>query len=108
LHEENPERIDECMKLYTPEAVWEAPARNVTYVGREKIKEMYLRIFRSLEPIPGVPLFEPIERFASPERVFDDMWIRFRLKEDGFDSQRRSSDVSPIRVRRGRLLAQRA
>ena len=27
LHEENPERIDECMKLYTPDAVWEAPAR---------------------------------------------------------------------------------
>ena len=86
LHEENPERIDECMKLYTPDAVWEAPTRGVIYVGREKIKEMYLRLFRSLEPIQGVPLFEPVERFASPERVFDDMWVRFRLINEGFEN----------------------
>ena len=82
LHEENPERIDECLKLYTPDAVWEAPARGVTYVGREKIKEMYLRIFRAGEDIR----FEPIERFASPDRVFDDMWVRFRLTGDGFEN----------------------
>lgn len=82
LHEENPERIDECLKLYTPDAVWEAPARGVTYVGRAKIKEMYLRLFRAGENIR----FEPIERFASPDRVFDDMWVRFRLIGDGFEN----------------------
>lgn len=82
LHEENPERIDECLKLYTPDAVWEAPARGVTYVGRAKIKEMYLRLFRAGENIR----FEPIERFASPDRVFDDMWVRFRLTGDGFEN----------------------
>lgn len=82
LHEENPERIDECLKLYTPDAVWEAPARGVTYVGRAKIKEMYLRLFRAGENIR----FEPIERFASPDRVFDDMWVRLRLIGDGFEN----------------------
>jgi hypothetical protein len=82
LHEENPERIDECLKLYTPDAVWEAPARGVTYVGRAKIKEMYLRLFRAGENIR----FEPIERFASPDRVFDDMWVRFRLIGNGFEN----------------------
>lgn len=82
LHEENPERIDECLKLYTEDAVWEAPARGVTYVGRAKIKEMYLRLFRSGEGIQ----FEPVERFASPNRVFDDMWVRFRLVGDGFEN----------------------
>jgi len=82
LHEENPERIDECIKLYAPDAVWDAPARGVTYVGREKIREMYLRLFRSLEGVH----FEPIERFASPDRVFDDMWVRFRLSGDGFEN----------------------
>ena len=44
LHEENPDRIDECIKLYTEDAVWETPARNVTYRGRETIKKMYLRV----------------------------------------------------------------
>jgi hypothetical protein len=82
LHEENPQRIDECIKLYTEDAVWDAPTRGVSYVGREKIKEMYLRLFASAEGIS----FEPIERFASPDRVFDDMRVRFRLSGDGFEN----------------------
>ena len=82
LHEENPLRIDECLKLYTPDAVWEAPARGVTYRGRATIKEMYLRIFNNVEGI----VFRPIERFATPDRVFDDMEATFRLTGDGFEN----------------------
>ncbi len=82
LHEENPERIDECIKLYTEDAIWDAPARSVSYAGRAKIKEMYLRLFAATEDIR----FEPIERFATPDRVFDDMWVRFRLVRDGFEN----------------------
>jgi hypothetical protein len=82
LHEENPERIDECIKLYTEDAVWETPARNVTYKGRENIKKMYLRIFNSVENIT----FHPIERFSTPDRVFDDMLVTFRLIGDGFEN----------------------
>ena len=61
LHEENPDRIDECIKLYTEDAIWETPARNVSYRGRETIKNMYLRVFNSAEGIT----FHPIERFAN-------------------------------------------
>ncbi len=82
LHEENPERIDECLKLYTEDAVWECPARRVRYVGRAQIKEMYLRVFASAEGIQ----FHPIERYATPERVFDDMEATFRLSGDGFEN----------------------
>lgn len=82
LHEENPERIDECLKLYTEDAVWECPARGVSYTGRSKIKEMYLRLFASAEGIR----FRPIERFATPERVFDDMEATFRLAGNGFEN----------------------
>ena len=82
LHEENPERIDECIRLYTPDAVWECPARRVSYIGRQRIKEMYLRVFASAEGIR----FRPIERFATPERVFDDMEATFRLIGDGFEN----------------------
>jgi ketosteroid isomerase-like protein len=71
LEEENPERIDECIKLYTEDAVWETPARAVTYTGRQRIKEMYLRIFNSVEDIK----FQPMERYATPERVFHDMVV---------------------------------
>ena len=82
LEEENPDRIDECIKLYTEDAIWETPARAVTYTGRERIKQMYLRIFNSVEDIK----FEPVERFATPDRVFDDMWVTFRLIGDGFEN----------------------
>jgi len=82
LHEENPERIDECIRLYTPDAVWECPARRVVYRGRQQIKEMYLRLFASAEGMT----FRPIERFATPERVFDDMEATFRLCGDGFEN----------------------
>ena len=82
LEEENPERIDECIKLYTEDAGWETPARGVAYTGRERIKDMYLRIFNSVENIR----FQPIERFATPDRVFDDMWVTFRLSGNGFEN----------------------
>src|SRR5262245_3364787 len=82
LHEENPDRIDECIKLYTEDAIWETPARNVSYRGRETIKNMYLRVFSSAEGIT----FYPIERFATPDRVFDDMWATFRISGDGFEN----------------------
>jgi SnoaL-like domain len=82
LHEENPDRIDECIKLYTEDAIWETPARNVSYRGRETIKNMYLRVFNSAEGVT----FHPIERFATPDRVFDDMWATFRMSGDGFEN----------------------
>src|ERR1700734_3627481 len=44
---ENPERIDECIRLYTDDAEWEAPARRVSYKGPQRIKEMYVKLFGS-------------------------------------------------------------
>jgi SnoaL-like domain len=82
MHEENPVRIDECLKLYTEDALWDAPARGVSYRGRQLIKENYVRIFDHTDGIR----FEPIERFASPDRVFDDMWVHFTLTGDAFDN----------------------
>ena len=45
------------------------------------IKKMYLRVFNSAEGIT----FQPIERFATPDRAFDDMWATFRISGDGFE-----------------------
>ena len=46
---ENPERIDEAIRLYTDDAHWEAPTRRVVYQGPRKIKQMYLRLFAAFE-----------------------------------------------------------
>jgi len=43
---------------------------------------MYLRVFDSADGIA----FHPIERFATPDRVFDDMLVTFRISGDGFEN----------------------
>lgn len=79
---ENPERIDECIRLYTDDAEWAAPARGVNYKGPQKIKEMYLRLFASSHEFS----WTPIERWATPEHVFDDSIFAFQLIGDGFEN----------------------
>ena len=82
FHEENPGQIDACMRLYTTDAVWEAPARGVAYVGQDEIRKNYLGVFEAAE---GIAFF-PIERFGTPDRVFDDMWVTFRICGPGFEN----------------------
>lgn len=82
LQEENPDRIDECIRLYTDDAVWEAPARKVSYSGRDMIKKMYLRVFNGVVDFK----FTPVERWATPERVFDDSYVSFRIVGDAFEN----------------------
>jgi hypothetical protein len=64
LEEENPERIDQCIRLYTDDAEWEAPTRLVNYRGRETIKKMYLKVFAAVEDF----VFTPVERWITLRR----------------------------------------
>jgi ketosteroid isomerase-like protein len=79
---ENVERIEECIRLYTSDAEWEAPARKVNYKGPQKIKEMYISLFSSVEDFE----WTPISRWATEDRVFDDAIARFRLTSEGFEN----------------------
>lgn len=80
---ENPERIDERIRLYTDDAEWEAPARRVSYKGPQRIKEMYVKLFRASHDLS----FTPVERYATPDRVFDDHVFEFQLiSHDGFEN----------------------
>jgi hypothetical protein len=58
------------------------PARGVSFAGRETIKSSHPRVFGSAEEI----MFQPIERFATPNCVRDDMWETFRISGDGFEN----------------------
>lgn len=78
---ENPERIDEAIRLYTDDARWEAPTRRISYQGPQKIKQMYLRLFASFEEFS----WEPVERWGTPNRVFDDSIFRGRIISDGIE-----------------------
>jgi ketosteroid isomerase-like protein len=79
---ENVDRIDECIRLYTDDAQWEAPARKVIYNGPEKIKNMYVSLFRACEDFE----WTQIERWGTEDRVFDDSIATFRLAHNGFEN----------------------
>ncbi len=82
FQEENPDQIDDALRLYTDDIVWEVPGRRVRYQGKQDVKDNYLRLFDSAEGIR----FEPIERFGTADRVVDDMWVRFTLRGTGFEN----------------------
>lgn len=76
--EENPDQIDDALRLYSEDVEWHAPARNVIYYGKQDIRKMYLALFHAAE---GLEL-TPMERFATPSRVVDDSLVTFRIAND--------------------------
>ncbi|MFC0397017.1 nuclear transport factor 2 family protein [Paraburkholderia rhizosphaerae] len=82
LQEEHGQRFEECLRLYAFDAVWEAPLRNVTYRGLAAIAANYLRFFCHVRDLR----FEPLEQFATAERVFVDSLISFSIAGDALDN----------------------
>ncbi len=72
--------VDDALKLYTDDAVWECPARNLRFVGKEEIGNNYRAMAASLRDLE----IHPIDRFATEDRVVDDTIVRFTLVGDGF------------------------
>jgi hypothetical protein len=67
------------MALYTEDIVLEVPGRALRFAGCAAIEENYRRMFGSMTEIE----IEPLDRFATDDRVVDDMIARFRLTGDG-------------------------
>src|SRR5690606_3049290 len=67
------------MALYTDDIVLEVPGRALRFASRAAIEENYRRMFGSMTEIE----IEPLDRFATMDRVVDDMIARFRLTGDG-------------------------
>ena len=82
-HIENEARDPESvLALYTDDAVIEFPARGLRFDSKPDIAENYRRMFGALEDIH----LEPLDRFATADRVVDDMIVRFRLVGEGMDN----------------------
>ena len=67
------------LSLYTDDVVQEFPSRGLRFEGKAAIEANYRRMFASIE---NVEMF-PIERFATDERVVDDILVHFTLVGDG-------------------------
>lgn len=74
------EHIEDCLETYTDDIIWEAPARFVKYQGKEQVAEYYLSLWRSMADVE----FQANDRYATEDRVFDDLEATFTLVGDGF------------------------
>jgi hypothetical protein len=72
---ENPDQLPMLERLYHDDIVWEVPSRRVIHRGKKDVLENYARIFESGIDTKAIP----VERYGTPERVFDDLEITFKL-----------------------------
>jgi len=80
FHSEAINEVEQSLDLYTDDIVWEAPARNLIFSGKEAVAANYRGIFGSMENIE----FKNLDRFATEDRVTDDSIVSFTLTRDGY------------------------
>ena len=79
FHTEATGEIEQALELYTDDIVWESPARELVFHGKEATGAMYRRMFDSFR----VEEFTCLQRFATEDRVVDDSVARVVLAGDG-------------------------
>jgi ketosteroid isomerase-like protein len=80
FHSEAANEIEQALKLYTDDIVWEAPARHLVFKGKEDVGENYRKIFSSIKDVE----FRNLDRFATEDRVVDDSILSFTITREGF------------------------
>ena len=70
------------MALYTDDIVLEFPDRNLLFEGKPAIEANYRRMFGAIR----LESLQPLDRFATEDRVVDDMVARFEILDEGFDN----------------------
>src|SRR5688572_32008119 len=68
FHSEAVGEVEKALELYTDDIVWESPARDLVFRGKEATGENYRRMFDSFK----VQEFRCLQRSATEDRVIDD------------------------------------
>ena len=79
FHSEAVNEVEKALELYTDDIVWESPARDLVFHGKEATGENYRRMFASFQ----VEGFRTLQRFATEDRVVDDSVATVVLVGDG-------------------------
>lgn len=69
------------LSLYTDDIVQEFPTRGLRFEGKDAIEANYRRMFEAIEDVELIPF----ERFATEDRVVDDMLVHCTLAGEGMD-----------------------
>ncbi len=78
FHSEATDEVEAALDLYTDDIVWDAPALNGLnrcYSGKEAVAKNYRELFASMRNVT----FEPLQRFATEDRVVDDSKVTFEI-----------------------------
>jgi ketosteroid isomerase-like protein len=82
FHSEAVNEVEQALELYTDDIVWESPARDLVFRGKEATGAMYRRMFDSFR----VEEFRCLQRFATEDRVVDDSVATVLLAGDGVEN----------------------
>lgn len=83
FHTEAQNEIEAALELYTDDIIWEAPAPNGlnrSFYGKEAVADSYRELFGSMANVE----FQPLQRFATEDRVVDDSIVTFEVVKDGY------------------------
>ena len=82
FHSEATNEVEKALELFTEDIIWESPARNLLFHGKEAAGENYRKMFSSFR----VEGFRNLQRFATEDRVVDDSVITVVLAGDGVEN----------------------
>lgn len=74
--------VDSILGLYTDDIVLEIPGRGLRFEGRDAVRANYLAMWPAMADVRITPL----ERFATEDRVVDDMLVHMHLVGSGMDN----------------------
>ena len=83
FHREGLNDVEKALETFTDDVVWDAPAPNGlnrSFSGKEAAGNNYRRLWGAMRNVK----FQPVQRFATEDRVVDDSIITFEVAKDGY------------------------
>jgi ketosteroid isomerase-like protein len=83
FHSEALSDVAAALETFTDDVVWEAPAPNGlnrSFTGKEAVGRNYRQLWASMRNVN----FQPLQRFATEDRVVDDSIVTFEVAKDGY------------------------
>jgi ketosteroid isomerase-like protein len=83
FHSEAVNEVEAALDLYTDDIIWDAPALNGlnrSYSGKQDVAKNYLDLFEAMHNVR----FQPLQRFATEDRVVDDSIVTFEIAKAGY------------------------
>jgi ketosteroid isomerase-like protein len=83
FHSEALSDVAAALETFTDDVVWGAPAPNGlnrSFTGKEAVANNYRQLWASMRNVN----FQPLQRFATEDRVVDDSNVTFEVAKDGY------------------------